>query len=665
MRDKFKVIEDEWIPLRDGVSLSARVWMPEVSEIYPLPVILEALPYRKRDGTYARDNTTHNHFAANGYVCIRVDLRGTGDSEGVFEDEYSNQELDDIEDVIDWAAARAWCSGSVGIMGISWGGINALQTASRRPSALKAVIAAAAVLDRFDDDIHYKGGCELAENVGWAARAMSIISLPPDPEIAGEGWRDLWLNRLEKTSFLPGLWSRHRSRDTYWKRGSVLDDARRIDIPVLAIAGLRDGYRNLPINLLNASGNGTPVKALLGPWDHNYPHIASYGPWLDFPQEAVRWWDRWLKGIENGADAGPALRAYIMNGTSRERHGPDVPGRWVSLQNWPDSSVSDRVFHFNGQELGAEEGQFVRRVNPQPLCGIKSGEFFSTQLCDLDHPAEQSPDDALSLLFETRPVRDAISFLGTPKVTLSVASDTTSGQVVARLCDVAPDGDSRLISIGMLNLLFRDGFERAADLKPGESYRVHVGLDHIGYELPAGHRLRLALSSSYWPYSWPDAEPCTLTVTGGQLSMPVFAGRETPLANELPARIERSMFVRSLNAPVKTKSLQQQDGRHVLEILSNDGGIAIEEFGLQRFSSVREKWSIDPGDISSPQVDIEWNGLVSREGFAAGTQLQTSMRADARFIYLAGKLEALEEGTCIFSREFFERVPRKPEVQQD
>ncbi len=200
-----KLVEnpDVGIEMRDGCTLSARIWLPDDAEADKVPAIVEHLPYRKRDGTTARDSLTHPYFAGHGYACIRVDMRGNGDSEGLMEDEYSEQELQDAEDVIAWAASQPWCNGKVGMMGISWGGFNSLQVAARKPEALKAIITLCSTDDRYADDIHYKGGLLLNENMGWGATMLSYSSRSPDPAIVGDNWRDIWLDRLEHEPFLP------------------------------------------------------------------------------------------------------------------------------------------------------------------------------------------------------------------------------------------------------------------------------------------------------------------------------------------------------------------------------------------------------------------------------------------------------------------------------
>lgn len=296
-------LPDLGITLSDGCRLSARVWRPVDSDKNPVPAILEYLPYRKRDGTCARDALTHPYFARHGYACIRVDMRGNGDSDGLMTDEYSEQELVDAVEVIHWLAAQPWCSGSVGMMGISWGGFNSLQVAARQPDPLKAIITLCSTVDRFADDIHYKGGCLLNENLGWGATMWAYSSRAPDPALR-DNWRELWLNRLENEPFLPSTWLRHQRRDAYWQHGSICEDYSAIKARVLAVGGWGDAYKNaVPQIVENIPG----AKGIIGPWVHKYPHFAVPEPRIGFLQEALRWWDRWLKGVDTDVENDPGL----------------------------------------------------------------------------------------------------------------------------------------------------------------------------------------------------------------------------------------------------------------------------------------------------------------------------------------------------------------------
>jgi len=258
------------IPVRDGIRLAARMWSPEDAEHDPVPAILEFIPYRKRDGTRQRDELHHPYFAGHGYACLRVDLRGSGDSEGVLVDEYLEQELTDGEDVIAWIAEQPWCDGSVGMMGISWGGFNGLQLAARRPPALGAIITVASTDDRYGDDVHYMGGCLLGDNLSWASTMFAFNSLPPDPELVPQ-WRERWHERLEGSGLWLETWLRHQHRDDYWRHGSVAGHYDAIEVPVMAVSGWADGYTNAVFRLLENLG-------ALG-WDSWVPGATSTRTW--------------------------------------------------------------------------------------------------------------------------------------------------------------------------------------------------------------------------------------------------------------------------------------------------------------------------------------------------------------------------------------------------
>jgi len=280
-------LDPVWIPLKDGTRLAARVWRPTDAESRPVPAILEYLPYRRRDATAQRDALMHPYVAGHGYACIRVDIRGSGDSDGVLIDEYLPLELDDAVEVIAWLAAQPWCTGAVGMIGNSWGGFNALQVAARRPPALRAIITSCSTDDRYADDIHYMGGCLLTDNLRWASTMFAHNSRPPDPAVVGERWREMWLERLRGSGLWVDTWLRHPRRDAFWKHGSVCEDLAAIRCAVLAVGGWADGYTNAIPRLM--AGLGVPRHGLIGQWAHRYPHMALPGPAVGFLQLALRW----------------------------------------------------------------------------------------------------------------------------------------------------------------------------------------------------------------------------------------------------------------------------------------------------------------------------------------------------------------------------------------
>ncbi|RIJ01177.1 CocE/NonD family hydrolase, partial [Clavibacter nebraskensis] len=324
---------DVWIPMPDGTPLHARVWAPATDE--PVPALLEYLPYRLDDWTAPRDSERHPWYAAHGYASIRVDIRGTGSSDGLFVDEYSAQELDDGVAVIEWIAAQDWCTGAVGIFGISWGGFNGLQLAARAPEALKAIVTVCSTDDRFDNDVHYMGGAVLGiDMAAWGATMFAFNSRPPRPEVVGDGWVERWRERLDANRPMTPTWLAHQERDDYWRHGSVCEDYSSIDAAVLAVGGWADPYRDAVLRLVE--NLSSPVKGIVGPWSHQYPDRGlTPGPSIGFLQETLRWWDRWLKGIDTGVEADPALRAFVSDSEPPATAYPERTGRWVAAESWP------------------------------------------------------------------------------------------------------------------------------------------------------------------------------------------------------------------------------------------------------------------------------------------------------------------------------------------
>ena len=305
-----------------------------------MPAIFEYVPYRKNDGLVLRDAPIHHYFAGHGYASVRVDIRGSGDSDGILDDEYLPLEQEDGVAVIRWLAARPWCSGKVGIIGKSWGGFNGLQIAAHHPPELGAVISVASTDDRYADDVHYMGGCLLAWTaLPWASTMLAYNALPPDPAVVGAGWRKTWLERLEKTPPYIHAWLAHQRRDEFWRQGSVCEDYAAITCPVYMVGGWADAYRNAILRFLE--GYPGPCKGLIGPWAHDYPEDGAPGPAIGFLQEAVRWWDCWLKGQDNGMMDEPKLRAWMPEARRPAAGYLTHPGRWLATGSWPAPEVRD------------------------------------------------------------------------------------------------------------------------------------------------------------------------------------------------------------------------------------------------------------------------------------------------------------------------------------
>lgn len=519
----FREIPHLDIHLRDGTRIAARMWLPDGAERAPVPVILEYLPYRKGDGTAIDDATRHRYFAGHGFAAIRIDMRGSGDSEGLLVDEYSAQEMSDAVELIGWLAAQPWCNGRVGMMGISWGGFNSLQVAALAPPALRAVVSVCSTDDRYNDDVHYQGGALLArEMLGWAMTMLGFNVKPPDPQVVGERWRELWQQRLDGTPAFIETWMAHPQRDAYWRHGSICENYSAIRCPVLMVGGWADGYTNTVMRVLN--NLEVPCRGIIGPWAHQYPNSGRPGPAIGFLQEAVRWWDHWLNDRDRGVLEVPKLRVWMQEHAAPRSS--KWPGRWSggSLAN---SEFEARAFYFTGNALQSDAGPAVVKTLPlDPRHGAASGMWCPFGPGDL--PGDQRPDDLVSVTFDTAPLASEMSLLGAPEVLVDVEGEAGS-QVIARLCEVAPDGSSLLLSWGVQAL---DGGPRA-----------RVRMDVLGHRVKAGHRLRLALAASYWPMVWPSAGPAPRVTTGvGKLVLPVWTAPTDAVSFEEPECAEPAAF---------------------------------------------------------------------------------------------------------------------------
>jgi uncharacterized protein len=663
---RVRVIRHEWIPMPDGCRLAARIWLPEDAERTPVPAILEYVPYRKNDGLALRDAPIHHYFAGHGYASVRVDLRGSGDSDGILADEYLPLEQEDGVEVIRWLASRPWCSGSVGIIGKSWGGFNGLQIAAHHPPELKAVISVASTDDRYADDVHYMGGCVLAwAMLPWASTMLAYNALPPDPAVVGEDWRATWRQRLEQTPPYINAWLAHQRRDEFWRQGSVCEDYAAIGCPVYMVGGWTDSYRNAILRFLEAYPG--PCKGLIGPWGHDYPEDGAPGPAIGFLQEAVRWWDRWLKGVENGVMQEPKLRAWMP-----EAHRPASgylthPGRWLATDSWPAADVQMRRFQIGAGTLRTGESGVP---DPDAQLRIRGTEAAAGDLGQwgghgdaLEFPPDQRAEDGLSLSFDTGPLAEPIEILGVPVARLDLAADQPMALVAVRLCDVWPDGASTLITRGLKNLAHRASDSCPEPLVPGERYRVDVPLNAIGYQVPAGHRLRLAVSPTYWPWAWPAPESVTLSVfTGGGsfLDLPSWTG-----SGEHPPPAH---FAAPERAPMpRHQPLGAGSGREVrrdvrtgtVEVINTvDDGHRLLDDGLEYREHERDVYHIVDGDPLSARVECERAFSVGRDQWRVTVRTSSTMSATPSSFQVTNVLDAYEGDARVFTRTWNAEVPR-------
>ena len=564
-----------------------------------------------------RDEPIHRYFALQGYVSVRVDVRGTGDSYGLMHDEYCQQELEDALEVIAWIAAQNWCDGSVGMLGISWGGFNSLQVAALKPPALKAIISLCAADDRYSDDAHYMGGCLLGENMQWGSILTMYGSYPPDPQVMGEQWLAEWQNRLEALRAYPVVWMQHPWRDSYWRHGSICEDYGAIKIPVYLVGGWADGYSN---SILRSFAKlSCPKKALIGPWAHCFPHDARPGPEIGFFFKRRRaggitgskaptkgsWPSRQCGcGCRTVSSQNRSMRTGRAGGSRKPRGQLRAckPQRWyLNAATLDDTAGGEETLSFS---------------SPQTV-GVRSGEWCGFG-ADGEMPRDQRADDGGSLIFDSSPLDRAFEILGTPELTLRLRADKASGLIGVRLCDISPSGSSLRVSYTVLNLCHRSSHSSPEALRPGEVYDIQVKLNDIAHQFPKGHRVRIAVSTSYWPIAWPSPEKLTLELVTGRsfLTLPKRAPQEhdTSLpAFAKPVSAPSSKQTKLLHLPMQRKLAVDLATNELVYTLRSDGGelggaarARIEDIDLDLSYRLMKRYRI-----------LEDDPLVGTYGYAA------------------------------------------------
>jgi len=534
------VIKEAHVTMPDGVRLAADLYMPTGGEAGDrFPVLLEYTPYRKTESR-ARNYSMFSYFVQRGYVVARVDIRGTGNSEGrVIPYEYSDIELDDGEIAIDWLSRQEWSNGNVGMFGISWGGFNSIQLAVRQPPALKAFIALMATEDLYQEDVHYIDG--IIHTDSWMMSADLYNAMPGAPDfVLDEDWER---NRFDVE---PSVYAymRQQRDGPFWDRASSRDKYDRIKIPGLHIGGWFDGYRNsLPRMLEHVQA---PVKAIMGPWDHYFPHNAWPEPRMEWRHEAVRWFDHWLKGRDTGILDEPRFAVYV-----RKSHPPGpgvdtIPGFWRWEQGWPLERSQTVTFysqpdHSLGQSLSKEASHSLEL---RASVGLEGG---GPVMWWGNIPPDQQPMDDFSLVYETRPLEEPLEILGFPMAHLRVSADATRANWVVRISDVAPNGRVSQVSGAGFNGTHRESSREPSDLMPGEIYPIEIELQFTSWVFPRGHRIRMAVSNGQWPMLWP---------TPYAMTSKLFLGGEQGARIQLPVIPPSKTDGPDFRAPVQNPSLE-------------------------------------------------------------------------------------------------------------
>ncbi len=654
--------EHTFIPMGDGVRLHATLYLPDGDG--PWPALLEALPYRKDDVT-ASYRPEYERFAEHGYAVCRVDVRGTGTSEGIAEDEYPPIEQRDLNEVIAWLASRTWAGGAVGMYGTSYSGFNSVQVAMTRPPALKAIVSIFATDDRYTyDDVHYFGGALKAlDLVDYPAYMVAMNALPPVPALYGEAWRQEWERRVLGTEPWILRWLDEQDWGPYWQHGSLRIDYGSIEAATMIVAGWADGYWKDALHVLESLR--CPKRLLQGPWAHASAETSLPGPNIDLFPEMLRWWDRWLKGERNGVDEEPAIVWFARRSTRPEPDLSEVRGEWRFEPGWPLERSREHTMPLSGAATPGHLGSGPDELEVRGDVGWTAWISCAGHL-PYGQPMDQRPDEAFSLVYEWPPLEDEVELFGRVRLHVTVTSSAPVAFLSAKLCDVFPDGASLLVARGFLNLTHRDSHEHPERLVPGTPYRVSVESLLTSWVFEAGHRIRLDLAGTDWPNVWTPPEPVTLTVdrAASRLILPTLDGptpiRERPVLppstrkqerfesakghamQDVVWRIERDVLGRRTRAVVGSGGWTQAEGEHPR--MHEDYGGSVEVS------------TVDPGSAraeSRAAFRLEWPEATVE------TEARQVVRSDAHAYHLELELDVREDGRSRWSRRWARRSPRR------
>ena len=648
-------IEPAWLTMKDGVKLSATLYKPVPhfsDEIFP--VIFEFLPYRKDDGGFTGVYSLYAYFVRRGFIMARVDIRGTGSSEGIFPlREYSDQEMDDAVEIIDCLSRMPGSNGNVGMWGISWGGFNSIQAAMRRPPALKAILAAMATDDLYHDDIHYiDGAFHVDEWAFWFDHSKAIPRSPDYP--------------LDETYFrerfesYPGLltYLKQQKDGDFWRRNSLRWQYDKIRIPCYLIGGLLDGYRDsLPRMLENMK---VAIKAEIGPWNHAWPDDGTPGPNYEWRHEAVRWWDQWLKGKNTGVSDDAPLTLFLREGHSTDSSLQVTPGRWIT-EEWPiPGSTWKKLFPAKDHQLRAEPGQqAAESLRYVHTYGINTGLWWGEPSGDM------RPDDAGSLVFDTPPMEKGFEIAGFPRVRLRVSTDAPLAHWVARLEDVFPDGAVSLIAGALLNgSQWRSRLD-PEPLVPGKVYDLELEMHFTTWTFQPGHRIRLAVTNSLFPMIWPTPHPMTTKLMTGvestRLELPVIPVKRRPApAFEPPEKRETRADARDLGSdvwPQGTSEWKRDIGRGLVSY--EWSGRSRYEIGDRRFQATEKNYyETNEKNPAETRFIGEDSDRIELSGRNIYLLTNVEIRSDEKSFQVTLLRQIFENGKLVRRREWKEAIPR-------
>jgi len=663
-----EVQRDVRIPVRDGLELSASLWLPVPAVGAAIdgagtPAILEMIPYRKDDWRWASDEARGQWFGARGYAFCRLDVRGTGSSPGIALDEYTAQETFDGFDAVEWLAAQPWSNGNVGMWGISYGGFTAIQVAMLRPAHLRAIVPVYASDDRYRHDVHYIGGCVTASELSqYAVSMVGSNALPARPAYRGEAWESEWRERLEQTPVWLFEWLRQQLDGPYWRRGSLAPDWKSLVVPMFLIGGWMDGYVDSALRMWQSCRNA-PRKALIGNWVHALPDEAYPGPNLDWLHEVTRFFDHWLKGVKNGAMDEPDLTYFERDYAVPEAFPTAWPGRWRS-ESLPSPNRRDRILYLSpaGGLTASRPGAGQATIGHRPTIGTTSALSWGAGGAPNGLARDLRPDEALLPTWTSRPLTEPLHLFDGPVANIAISSTMPVATVVVRLSDVAPDGTVAQVTAGIQNLTHRRGDSDAEPLAPGEIVAFTIPLRATGYRFAPGHRIRLSVASAYWPVIWPSPYPGELTVHLGRsylilCTIPAQAALPTPAFRTAPAGLPE-VGARASDEGAVWQVSQDVLAGSVTVTTGSGEGVTLPD-GTALYSSELLEMTASDADPAHARMRTEVVYRLDQDGRAVVVLANGLMSSTESTFDLTVELDVRLDGTPFHHRQWAESIPRR------
>ncbi len=659
------VRRDVRIPVRDGLELSANLWLPIGSgPADRFPAILEMIPYRKDDWRWAADEARGQWLAARGYAFCRLDIRGTGSSPGIARGEYTVEETNDGYDAVEWLAGQPWSNGSVGMWGISWGGFAAIQVAMLRPPHLRAIVPVYASDDRYTDDVHYIGGCVTASELSqYAVSMVGSNALPGRPAYRGQSWEAEWRERLEETPVWLFEWLRQQLDGPFWRQGSLAPDWAALVVPMFLIGGWMDSYVDAALRMWRHCLNA-PRKALIGNWVHALPDEAYPGPTLDWLHEVVRFFDHWLKGIHNGVMDEPPLTYFERDFALPEAFPASWPGRWRSEPLRPaEPGGGDFYLSPSGGLTASRPTAGRATIVHRATIGTRSSLSWGAGWPPNGLGRDLRPDESLLPTWTSPPLTEPLHLFGGPVAHLAIGSDMPVASAVARLSDVAPDGTVAQVTAGIRNLTHRDSDGSAQPLVAGEVVETSIPMRATGYRFAPGHRIRLSVATAYWPVIWPSPYPGELTIhLGGrsrlslgtasaEAELPTPAFRTEPAGlPEVGARSSDESALWTVSQDVLADSVTVATG--------SGEGVTLPD-GTSLYSSELLEMTASDSDPAHARMRTEVVYRLDQDGHqieVLANGLMTSTESDFE---LAVELAVSLDGQPFHHRDWAETIPRR------